>query len=523
MKTLLGTAIALAALLCAPPVPDAWTPSVPAAWAQEDPREAEMFGTPDDPRETEMFGDPDEEPKQPADPTVLERYDAEEGAREDALFGGRYDGDRLTDRETELLTREKLQVGGMLYLRYTASGYSGDEFDPAATMPNLLDLYVDGRPNDRLRGFVKGRLHFDPVTSTAFPGMPQGAVEKIQAYANTLKEQPGVPQEALEQLDALTRKPDPARVALDQFWLKFDLARRLYVTVGKQPIHWGTTRVWNPVDVVNSTRREPLALFDERTGVTALKLHLPIESIAWNVVGLLLLDDADAMSEIGAALRLETVFSTVEMGLSGMVRNERQADGSDLLVPKIGLDFSAGIWDFDLTGEVAASFEDKTRLGDFALGDRELLLQAAAGLQYTLKYSAEDFLVAGIEYFFNPDGYSDKSTYASLYTTPGAFTPFYLGQHYGACFVSLPGPGTWDYTSFTLSNVANFSDGSMVSRFDFSVTVLTYLSIQTYAQVHLGEEGGEFRFKLDEAALFPDSPEIPAPLFTVGLNLRIDI
>jgi hypothetical protein len=484
-------------------------------WAQSDSRDDAIFGEEED--QTDL-------PTPTADPGVLNQFDASADEREDALFGSEYGGLEIGTNEWDLLTKDRLQIGGMLYLRYTAAGYDGgDGWDPATTMPNLLDLYVDGRPNDRVRGFVKGRLRFDPVTRTAFPGIPDSTIEELK----TLREEAaalGASDEDLAVFDGLIRPPPKTRTQLDQFWLKFDIGRRLYVTVGKQPIHWGTTRIWNPVDVINSTRREPLALFDGRSGVTALKLHIPIESLSWNLIGLALLEDADAMSEIGGALRLEMVFSTVEMAISGMVRNQVMADGTEMVIPKIGLDLSAGIWELDVTAEVSASFDDQTRLGDLTAGNREVLLQAAGGISYTAKYSDEDFLVTGIEYFYNPDGYSDKKGYKTAFVTPGAFNPFYMGQHYGAFYIALPGPGTWDYTNFTLSNIANFSDLSFTSRFDFSVTALTYLSVQAYASVYYGTKGGEFRFGFEDGELgFPGSPGIPYPLFTLGVNLRIDI
>ena len=511
-----------------------------AAVAQEELGENEVFGTVD-PREADMFGSEDTavgDEAKGGDSNALDSLDASADDREDALFGGEYGGTEFGDREWELLTEDKLQIGGMLYLRYSASGYDGYATEPTAAMPNLLDLYVDGRPNDRVRGFVKGRMTFDPVTTSArLSRMPTSVADQIREQAETIKNTPGVPQEALDQVDQLIASPDQTNVILDQFWLKFDIARQVYVTVGKQPLHWGTTRLWNPVDVVNSTRREPLTLFDTRTGVSALKLHLPIESLAWNIIGVVLLEGADDMGDIGGALRLEMALATMEIGLTGMVRTEtveEVVEGEDddadeavrtfeMVVPKIGLDWSAGIWELDFTAEAAASFQHETRLGDFTARDREVLIQAAGGVSYTHKYSAEDFLVAGIEYFFNPDGLSNKDDYVKLFQTPGAFTPFYLGKHYGACYMSLPGPGNWDYTNFTLSNIANFSDMSFFSRLDYQVSVLTYLSVQAYVQVHYGEPRGEFRFGLAEGALVQGSPEMPCRLYSVGVNLRIDM
>ncbi len=505
---------------------------------KEDPREAEVFGK-SDPREDAMFGSEDEageDEERGSGSRALDELDASATDREDALFGGEYGGTEFGEREWGLLTEEKLQIGGLLYLRYSASGYDDHALDPTAAMPNLLDLYVDGRPNDRVRGFVKGRLSFDPVTTSVLPNMPNSVVDEIRELEEALKTMPGVTQADLAQFGQFTARPDQTSVLLDQFWLKFDIARQVYVTVGKQPLHWGTTRLWNPVDVVNSTRREPLTLFDTRTGVSALKLHVPIESLAWNVIGVMLLEGASDMGDIGGALRLEMALGTMEVGLTGMVRTETveeviegengAADSvatSEMVVPKLGLDWSAGIWELDFTAEASASFQDKTRLSEFTAGGREVLLQAAGGVSYTHKYSAEDFLVVGIEYFFNPDGYSSNDEYADLIEAGVGFTPFYLGKHYGACYLALPGPGTWDHTNFTLSNMANFSDMSFISRLDYSVSVLTYLMVQVYAQLHYGEPRGEFRFGLLEGELFPGSPEIPNQLYSAGLNLRIDI
>lgn len=475
------------------------------------------------PREDEIFSAEEEEEEAPADPAVLDRFDAAADEREGALFGSEYEDGRLGDRELELLHRDRLQVGGMLYLRYALSGYEGHRLEPGATMPNLLDLYVDGRPNDRVRGFVKGRLRFDPVTATNFPGMPAATARAWQEWLQALAENPAMPEEARAQFESRLQPPDQVRALLDQLWLKFDIARTLYLTLGKQPLHWGTARLWNPVDVVNSTRREPLALMDERSGVTALKLHLPIESLAWNVIGVVLLEGADQLSEIGGALRLEAAFNLLEVGLTGMVRAEEQPDGEELVIPKLGLDLSAAVWELDFTGEAALSLPATSRFDQPQLGDRPLVLQAAAGLSYTHKYSAEDFFIVGGEFFHNPDGYQGKEDYAAAFATPGAFTPFYLGRYYGALYFALPSPGSFDYTSFTLSTIANLSDLSFLSRFDYSVTVLTYLFVQAYLAVNYGEPGGEFRFGLEPDAVFPGAPGLPQQSYSAGLNLRIDL
>lgn len=484
-------------------------------------------------READMFGDSGEDEEETPGPKtergIVDEIAPDEATREDAMFGSEWGETGVSSRHRDLLELDRLQMGGMLYMRYSATAYDRDDFDPVVSMPNLLDLYVDGRPNDRLRGFVKGRLKFDPVTSSRFPWIPDSTMGELKAMAEQLDASGLLTPEMQAQMAMLTEAPPETDMLLDQFWLKFDVGRRVFVTLGKQPVHWGTTRIWNLVDVVNSTRREPLTLFDERTGIAALKLHLPIESLSWNLIGLLLLEDADHFGDIGGALRLETVFSTVELSLSGMVRSETQAGGEEMVIPKLGLDLSAGIWELDVTAEAALTFIDSTRnVPLIELSDKEAEFQAAGGISYSWKYSDEDFMVIGSEYFFNPEGVHDKEELQDefelmLKGEKSAYAPFYSGQHYGAFFVAVPSPGSWDYTSFTISNIANLTDMTFAARFDFSTTFLTYLSFQAYVMAYYGEKGGEFRFGLPEDTLFPGAPAMPAQLFSTGINLRVDI
>ena len=59
-------------------------------------------------------------------------------------------------------------IGGMLYLRLDSQWQQG--LPPSQwllTSPNLIDLYVDVRPNDRVRAFVLGRAQVNPLVPEA--------------------------------------------------------------------------------------------------------------------------------------------------------------------------------------------------------------------------------------------------------------------------------------------------------------------------------------------------------------------
>ena len=395
------------------------------------------------------------------------------------------------------LRNDVLQIGGVVWLRLQYNALSEGAFSTFALVsPNLLDLYLDARPNDRLRFYAQGRLNFDPTVR-------DGSVSAL-----------GTPLERTS-------------VQLDQLWLKFDVLQRVYLTVGKQRIRWGSSRLWNPTDFLNQQRLDPLAFFDQRLGVSLVKVHVPVEALGWNFYALANLEDASNASEVGGALRAEVVVGPAEIAASFAVRKNNPE--------RYGLDLSAGIWELDVRAELAvlhgvktpffrtpeegaptASFDDDrdeeqgsaiSRAGDF-------IPQLVLGAEWVARYGDDDLVVTGLEYFYNDAGYADETFYPQL-ALSGALTPLYVGRHYLGLSVVLAGPGQWDDTSFSLSAIANLSDLSAIARFDFSLKVLTYLSFRTFLSVHAGR--GELRFGIDVPPV-----HIVAPLFEIGAALTLD-
>ncbi|MFT7582953.1 MAG: hypothetical protein ACI9MR_004639, partial [Myxococcota bacterium] len=419
-------------------------------------------------------------------------------SREDAIFGGDDSDDTRDpsaapatgDRETDIfgsgsdpdsgrieLGEDPLTIGGQLYLRFASTLQEDMAFgDMPLSMPNLLDLYLDARPDDRVRGFFNGRLRFDPTVRDG-------------------------------QTSLFGQSVEPASVSVDQLWLKTDIARTVYLTIGQQRLKWGASRLWNPTDFVNTTRREPLSLFDERTGAPLVKAHIPIESLGWNAYAILLLDGVETLEDVGAALRLEMAFDRSEFAVSSVFGKGRKTS--------FGLDVSAGVGEIDVTAEIALTDE---RDSDVFSGTLDIIngevptaskrdawiARASMGASYTFRPNDDDLMTVGVEYFYNPLGYSDASLYPFLLAV-GALEPFYAGEHYAGLFWLVPSPGDWDDVTFTLSTIGNLSDPSFVSRLDVSAQLHTRLQLQTYAQVHYGKRGGEFRFGLDA----PNIPAIP--------------
>jgi len=91
-------------------------------------------------------------------------------------------------------------------------------------------------------------------------------------------------------------------------------------------------------------------------------------------------------------------------------------------------------------------------------------------------------------------------------------------------FATMPAPYSWDNTTFTLSNLANLSDLSGITRLDYSLILLTHLRFEAFGAVHWGKREGEFRFGMAPTNLGPlPFPGRSPALFDLGVGLRVAI
>jgi hypothetical protein len=461
-------------------------------WAQDNERD----------READMFGG------EPESSTLSGEEGRAKGEIDDELGGDLSvrSFDNMTSENSMLDTLAKtdnvLAIGGQLYMRLNYN--LTDKMKDASverhriSSPNLLHLYLDGRPNDRVRGFVRGRMTYDFT-------MEEGDTDE---YGQAM---------------------DSKELAMDQLWIKFDIARRVYVTFGAQTIRWGSGRFWNPTDFLNHQRRDPLAVYDERLGVSLLKLHIPIESLGWNFYAIANLDGLSSAGDVGGALRAEILFGNNELSLSMAARKNQPI--------RLGLDISSGVGDFDFHVEGALVHGEKQTFwrGSFDPASMTLpvgynrkedwIVQVSGGSEFSVLYSDQDAIVLGLEYFFNDRAEGDPNLYPWL-ASQGDFDPLYMGRHYLAAYMGLFQPGNWNNTRFTLSAIENLSDATCVLRLDYQVRLLTYLDLGAFGNLHLGHDG-EFHQKFIIPPI-PDTPfgegmSIPAPRLELGLWLMLNI
>jgi len=269
---------------------------------------------------------------------------------------------------------------------------------------------------------------------------------------------------------------------VEEVKLMFNAHKRVFFTVGKQKIKWGSGKFWNPTDVVNSAPRDILYSDDRRSGVSILKTHVPVGSANFYLVNTF--DDASRVREIGNAVRAEVPVGPAEFALSAAKFYDRDAI--------FGADLSAGVGPVDVHGEVAYS--------DGEVGDW------VTGMTYELAYNDNDSILFTGEYFHNRDGV-DSPNYQSLLVA-GTYVPFQTAKHYGMLTIVAPKPGSWNDTTLSLFNLVNLSDGSALSKLSASLTLMQDLIFEPSVSVRYGDKNGELR--------------LLGQKFDVGTRLRVD-
>jgi hypothetical protein len=463
--------------------------------------QAQDSGTSSTDHDTDVFGGQSSTPPASQTPATTDQAKALEApARSDSSIAS-----------TLAAADKRLTLGGQIYLRGNIS--IPDQPTLSTTTldcPNLLDFFADARPNDVVRGFAQGRLVHDwsiPATSTASTSDTDGGTSSTSSFVGT------------------SRQRDT--VILDQLWLNLNLKNKVYLTLGQQRIKWGTGHFWNPTDFMDPVHLNPLAYFDERTGVPLVKVNVPLQKIGANLYAFGMLQDAASLDRVGGAVRAEWLVGLTEIALSSTFRK-----GDPL---RLGGQVSSSLGLVDLRGEVAVLHGSTTPAFEGSLDWSEAVFpttvdrrddwipQAVAGAELGLKYTSRNSLYLGLEYFFNDAGTDDPSIYPYLLAI-GQYTPFYLGRNYGGAYVSFPGIGAHKHHNIVFSNLGNLSDESFVARVDWSAQLLTELNVNAYAQAHYGQKGGEFRLTVDippESGNFESGLFVPPPLVDVGLGASV--
>ncbi|MEM6532134.1 MAG: hypothetical protein AAF654_05890 [Myxococcota bacterium] len=483
---------------------------------------------------------------------------SEREAREEDLFSsagveGPSEVETLEERMDETLTlkQDTLAIGGMMFLRFEYASITGvDSSEQPLTSPNLVDVYLDARPTQRLRAYARGRVRNDFIRQDD----GDAALPTVRTAGT----------------GTLDPSSEATSVQLDQLWLKFDIDRTVYITVGRQPLRWGTGRFWNPTDFLNRQFRDPLAVFDERLGIGLVKAHLPLEGLGWNLYAIGEFEQAANSGGVGGALRGEFLAGPAELSVTAAYRRDEPF--------QLGADLSAGLGPFELRAEAAFSYDDagpflalagpgqndliaptfRNVAGLLEVGlppsfraaqldrTREWISRATLGAELEMSYNDQDSAFLGVEYFFNGAGVRNAQLLPALVILD-AYEPLYAGRNYVAGYLALPSPGSWNRSNLSFSTVANLSDQSLLSRFDFSTELFSFATFNMYASMNYGQVGElRFQYELDGvsdsvsvsdpmfladlppseatfASVLLNGVSINAPRFNVGFGFRVDL
>ncbi|MGV3620570.1 MAG: hypothetical protein ACO1OB_07120 [Archangium sp.] len=476
------------------------------ALAQTRPSEDDMFGS-DSPTvedagtplardESSMFGDDVPDAGDIAAPTPGDDRDVAQLSS----------GPVQSKFDTSEIVSDPLKIGGNLLMFGQGYFQEGRPFlEGSFSAPMILDMYIDGRPNDRLRAYAVGRLQFDPTrpVGTGNSTAPAGTGTSLVGLTPATAANPSV--------------------FLDQLWLRFDILRTVYLTIGRQKVRWGVSRIWYPTDFLNSQPRDAFNPFDVRLGVNMIKAHVPIESLGWNFYAYGLLDAVNVTStgvqlkQLGGAVRGEFVLGPAEIGLGGVWQDGRR--------PRYAVDVSTALGPFDVYAEAAfrdardfvrydypAELTPQNLVQNGIEGtitsrrDEGVIVQVSGGASFQFNYTDKNMAVISAEYFYNPAGYEKPigylvQTFAPQFTgdqlDPIQRTPLYQGKHNVGLTIAAPGIPGADWITVSLSNVVIISDPAALTRLDVIFRVLNFLSVQAFGSVFYGQTGGQLRFNLE--------------------------
>lgn len=195
-------------------------------------------------------------------------------------------------------------------------------------------------------------------------------------------------------------------VGIKEFFVDFNLDNRLYVRSGKQFIKWGTTYFWNPVDFINKTQKNFLALDAIRTGVSGVRFHIP-EQANQNIYFFLNMDSVGTLDQLSLASKYEWLMGSTELSIS--MWNQSQS------ASQYGLELSTNFSGLDIKSELALT--SQTQTSKLIIENNTMTIQKQSGqwfprwtlnLGKAFNWERSNRIMTNYEFYYNGQGYSEK-------------------------------------------------------------------------------------------------------------------
>ena len=292
-------------------------------------------------------------------------------------------------------------------------------------------------------------------------------------------------------------------VSVRELFSDFMLGDALFLRGGKHTIAWGVGYFFSPADVLNLASINPEDPEAEREGPVSLRFNFPVDF--HNLYLYVVANPVDGGIQLAAAPKAEVVLGGTEVGIGALYHPGQ--------VPRAMLTVSTSLLDFDLFGELEASFGSDRQFvesidpgPDNPYGLRmlyytdKLFAAVTGGLWYTYTPEAADWTATFVgQYLWNGEGYEDTELLRENQASVTALLESgdlslgdlaFPGRHYAAASlnVALGRDANWSIGTFWISNL---SDGS--ARLSPSVTLqlADQLSLRAVAMFTYGPYGAE--------------------------------
>lgn len=233
------------------------------------------------------------------------------------------------------------------------------------------------------------------------------------------------------------------------------------ITVGRQPVAWGSARVVNPTDILVPFRYNDLDR-EERFGVDAVRMLVPLGALSLIDVGYVFGSEAD-FDESAVFVRPKLYVLQTDLSIVAALFQHHLLAGIDL-ARAIG---GVGTW-----LEAAYVVTELADPGDRDSDNDYLRISAGGDYRFT------DKIYGYAEYHFSAAGESEPRDYLGLLTTP-AFEDgavYLLGRHYagfGATYEITP------LAPLSLLVLVNASDWSvsLFPQIEYNIAPDVYVSL----------------------------------------------
>lgn len=301
---------------------------------------------------------------------------------------------------------------------------------------------------------------------------------------------------------------------LRELFLDFSLKDRIYFRLGKQVLQWSRTFFFHPADLVNVEQKAFVERAGSLEGVQGVRAHVPFGTRA-NLYAFVNAEEAQTVQDLDYAGKAEVLFGGTEVALGAW-----KTSG---LAPVYSLDFSSGLGDWDLAGEVSVHPEGFAELFEvvrdtlFEITNSNWTPRVCLSLGKAFDFGAyTDRIRIQLEYFYNGLGYhfallEDMQEYrwqksvdlmgTSIRKGPmstwllakGKAIPLTTARQYGAFFSSFSHFLVTDLT-LSVNGILNAVDASYLFSSSLQYTTLHNLDLALTVLSLGGPFPGELNF-----------------------------